>query len=63
MRYFLLKKYERIHHKAKKTNKILGFLLGKFYLITGKRSIMKAAVPQFTPVAYGMISAWTIYGR
>lgn len=24
---------------------------------------MKAAVPQFTPVAYGMMSAWTISGR
>ena len=57
MRYFSLKKYEKIHQIAKKTNKMLGFLLGKFYLITGKRSIIKAAVPQFTPVATGIISA------
>jgi len=57
MRYFLLKKYDTTHQMAKNTNKALGFLFGRFYLITGKRSIIKAAVPQFTPVATGIMSA------
>jgi hypothetical protein len=52
-----------MHQIAKNTNNKDGFLSGRLYLITGNSNIINAAVPQLTPVAYGITSAWTIYGR
>jgi len=51
IKYFLLNSIEAKHHPAKNINKIAGFLFGKLSLIRGKSSMIKAAVPQFTPVA------------
>lgn len=48
---FLLKKYDRVHHKAKNRNTYPAFLLGSVYLITGNKSITKAAAIQLTVVA------------
>jgi len=53
--YFLFTKKDSTHQIEKNTNKIAGFLFGKFYFTTGNKSMIKEALNQLDITAYGKI--------